>query len=100
MSGNILILGADGYIGKDLQTVIDDTKNIYCIDKTYKEKVMKETNKVYFNLDVSQEEDIRFLSNYFEENNITIDGIINLIGVNTLSNFYNVTNEAWIKHLI
>ena len=48
---------------------------------------MKETNKVYFNLDVSQEEDIRFLSNYFEENNITIDGIINLIGVNTLSNF-------------
>ena len=61
---------------------------------------MKETNKVYFNLDVSQEEDIRFLSNYFEENNITIDGIINLIGVNTLSNFYNVTNEAWIKHLI
>ena len=50
MSGNILILGADGYIGKDLQTVIDDTKNIYCIDKTYKEKVMKETNKVYFNL--------------------------------------------------
>ncbi|ACO26429.1 TPA: SDR family oxidoreductase [Bacillus cereus] len=97
MSGNILILGADGYIGKDLQTVIDDTKNIYCIDKTYKEKVMKETNKVYFNLDVSQEEDIRFLSNYFEENNITIDGIINLIGVNTLSNFYNVTNEAWDK---
>ena len=58
---------------------------------------MKETNKVYFNLDVSQEEDIRFLSTYFEENNITIDGVINLIGVNTLSNFYNVTNEAWDK---
>lgn len=30
MSGNILILGADGYIGKDLQTVIDDTK-IYTV---------------------------------------------------------------------
>ena len=60
MSGNILILGADGYIGKDLQTVIDDAKNIYCIDKTYKEKVMKDTNKVYFNLDISQEEDTRF----------------------------------------
>ncbi|BCD27352.1 hypothetical protein BC30102_0388 [Bacillus cereus] len=38
MSGNILILGANGFIGKDLQLEIEDTKNIYCIDKTYKEK--------------------------------------------------------------
>ena len=48
---------------------------------------MKDTNKVYFNLDISQEEDTRFLSDYLEENNVTIDGVINLIGVNTLSNF-------------
>ncbi|HHK5563807.1 TPA: SDR family NAD(P)-dependent oxidoreductase [Bacillus thuringiensis] len=97
MSGNILILGADGFIGKDLQLKIEDVKNIYCIDKTYKEKVMTDTNKVYFNLDINQEEDIEFLSNYLEENNITIDCIINLIGINTLSNFYNVTNAEWDK---
>ena len=97
MNGNILILGADGFVGRDLQREIKESNNIYCIDKTYTEKVIVDTNKVYLKLDVNQEEDIRFLANYFEENNVTIDCVINLIGINTLSNFFNVTNAEWDK---
>ena len=42
LSGNILILGADGYIGKDLQTVIDDAK-IYTVSI----KRIKKSNERY-----------------------------------------------------
>lgn len=95
---HVLIFGSEGYIGLDLQKRFEREKcSLICIDQKPQYQVQKESNKVYLQLDITSEEDQKFLISYLERENITIHYLVYLIGINTMDNFFTITDENWEK---
>ncbi|WP_140457169.1 MULTISPECIES: SDR family oxidoreductase [Priestia] len=92
---NILILGANGFIGQALQDKLNNENYIYCLDCTYINEEKESNSKYQVKLDITKEEDVIKFSQYLEKNNIQIDAIVNLVGINTMSSFYNITDQDW-----
>ncbi|WP_176586066.1 SDR family oxidoreductase [Priestia megaterium] len=92
---NILILGANGFIGQALQDKLNNENYIYCLDYTYTNEKKESNSKYQVKLDITKEEDVVKFSQYLEKNNIQIDAIVNLVGINTMSSFYNITDQDW-----
>ncbi|MCU9600455.1 SDR family oxidoreductase [Pallidibacillus thermolactis] len=95
---HVLIFGSEGYIGLDLQKRFDLEKySLICIDQKPQDQVQKESNKVYLQLDITSEEDQKFLVSYLERENIEIHYLVYLVGINTMDNFFTITDENWDK---
>ncbi|MFK7681874.1 SDR family oxidoreductase [Priestia megaterium] len=92
---NILILGANGFIGQALQDKLTNENYIYSIDYTYTNEEKESNSKYQVKLDITKEEDVVKFSQYLEKNSIQIDAIVNLVGINTMSSFYNITDQDW-----
>ncbi|MCY7810428.1 SDR family NAD(P)-dependent oxidoreductase [Bacillus spizizenii] len=89
---NLLITGANGYIGKGLVNMLDKTYNIIGIDKN-KSNISNYDNVQC--LDMTKENDINYLYDYLLDADIKLDGIVHAAGVNTMSNFYDIQEKQW-----
>lgn len=92
MKKNILVLGSNGFIGNSLLKKTSD--NYICVDKSYK-SIKKQNNHYYIRCDISSSKDCDKLVEILEENNLRIDAIVNLVGINKIKNFYNISEEIW-----
>jgi NAD(P)-dependent dehydrogenase (short-subunit alcohol dehydrogenase family) len=95
---NVLILGSEGFIGRDLQSRFDrEQYRLLCIDKKPKseDNVSDEEHKMFFQLDITEEKDRERFRLYLEEKDLSIHYVVNLIGINSLSNFFTITEQDW-----
>lgn len=93
MKKNILILGADGFVGKELSKQKFD--NYICVDKTYKTEIEKKENCYYIKCDISNKEECSKLIEVIKEIGISFEAVVNLVGVNRRMNFYNISEDIW-----
>lgn len=88
-----IILGADGYLGKEL--IHQDFETIICIDKNYNAWSTHDGNKIFYNADISKKDERDQLVFDLTEKEIVIDVIVNLVGINNQKNFFNITESEW-----
>ncbi|ATU28672.1 SDR family oxidoreductase [Bacillus velezensis] len=89
---NLLITGANGYIGKGLVNMLNETYNIIGIDKN----TINIPNYVNAQcLDMTKENDVNYLYDYLLSAGFQLDGIVHAAGVNTMSNFYDIQEKQW-----
>ncbi|EUJ26322.1 SDR family oxidoreductase [Listeria cornellensis] len=93
MKKNAIILGADGYLGKEL--IHQDFETIVCIDKNYDSWGIREGNKIFYNANINLKEDRDRLITALDEEGVAIDVLVNLVGVNNQKNFFNITESDW-----
>ncbi|CEP43290.1 short-chain dehydrogenase/reductase SDR [[Clostridium] sordellii] len=93
MKKNILILGANGFVGKMLPKEAFD--NYICVDKTYKTEREKKGNYHYIKCDISKKEECNKLLEILKEIDISFEAVVNLVGINKRMNFYNISEDIW-----
>lgn len=93
MKKNILILGADGFLGRGLPK--EEFNTCICVDKSYKNKSEKKDNCYCIKCNVSDKDDCNELIEILKGIDIKIDAVVNAVGVNKRVNFYNITDEIW-----
>ena len=91
---NLIVLGADGQIGKALQDKLKDQHVLVCLDKAYQKNSITD-NDIFIPIDIENSNSIEESIELIKKNNIKIDGIINLIGKNSFLNFYNISRSDW-----
>ncbi|HDR4738281.1 TPA: SDR family oxidoreductase [Bacillus cereus] len=91
---NMIILGSEGYLGKTVQKHFSGKYNMICLDKKLKKHTI-DTNIVSLEFDISNSNTYCELFSLLEENNFKVDAIVNLVGINSISNFYDISKETW-----
>ncbi|EOO13478.1 MULTISPECIES: SDR family oxidoreductase [Bacillus cereus group] len=90
---NMIILGSEGYLGKVVQKQFSGKYNMICLDKKVQKKI--DINTVSFEFDMTKKDTYYTLVSLLEEKELKVDAIVNLVGVNSLSSFYDISKEIW-----
>lgn len=101
---NILITGGSGFLGSQIvDAFVNEQSNVYIIDlKKPKKKLAK-----YFKSDITNENDLKEVLNYFKKKKLKIDALINNAAIdyspkkskNNHLRLENFSNDLWDKDL-
>ncbi|MCM3670967.1 SDR family oxidoreductase [Mesobacillus maritimus] len=91
----MIILGSEGYLGKAVQDHFQDQYHLIRVD--IKQTASKEEAGVFSGFDLSNHDHIQHLITYLKEKELKVDAIVNLVGVNLVRNFYNISLNDWEK---
>lgn len=101
---NIIITGGSGFLGNQItEAFLNEKSNVYIIDiKRPKKKSVK-----YFNSDISNEEELKKILNYFKKRKLKIDILINNAAIdyspgktkNKNLKLENFSNNLWDKDI-
>ncbi len=98
---NIIITGGSGFLGKQFtDAFLNEKANVFIIDikKPKKSKSIK-----YFKADITKENELKKILNYFKKNNIKIDALINNAAIDYIPKktkknnlqLENFSNDLW-----
>ena len=102
---NILITGGSGFLGSQIvDAFINEQSNVYIIDV---KKPKKKNSTKYFRSDITNEEDLKIILNYFKKKKLRIDVLINNAAIdyspkkskNNNLRLENFSNDLWEKDL-
>ncbi|MFP7226311.1 SDR family oxidoreductase [Priestia filamentosa] len=98
---NMIVLGSEGFLGKAIQDHFHDKYNMICLDEQegLDDKNTSRTNLCFKKLDINDTSSYKETTNFLQTNQLKIDIILNLIGVNSFKNFYNISRNDWDKTL-
>lgn len=91
---NMIILGSEGYLGKTVQKHFSGKYNLICLDEKFKKNTI-DINTMSFKCDMTNKDTYCELFSLLEENSFKVDAIVNLVGINSLSSFYDISKETW-----
>ncbi|AHA10881.1 SDR family oxidoreductase [Bacillus toyonensis] len=99
---NMLILGSEGFLGKAVQEYFRNNYNLICLDKDGVLNLNRndQNSSLFFgHFDINNKDTYQSLIDFLNLNQLKIDNIVNLIGINSFKNFYDVSREDWTKTL-
>ena len=100
---NILITGGSGFLGSQIvDAFINEQSKVYIIDV---KKPKKKNSTKYFRSDITNEEDLKIILNYFKKKKLRIDVLINNAAIdyspkkskNNNLRLENFSNDLWEK---
>ena len=94
---NILVTGAYSGIGKAVKDyLLNQGHNVYALDIL---DIEKEDNLVSFKVDITNEEELSNIKQYFVDNNITFAAIVNVAGIHKMASLVE-TSFSKMKKVI
>ena len=94
---NILVTGAYSGIGKAVKDyLLSQGHNVYALDIL---DIEKANNLVSFKVDITNEDEINNIKSYFNEENISLDAIINVAGIHKMASLVE-TSFSKMKKVI
>ncbi|MBY0200349.1 SDR family oxidoreductase [Priestia megaterium] len=95
---NMLILGSEGFLGKAVQKYFNGRYNLICLDQHIvadSDNGYQKNNVFISKFNINDKDSYKNILDFLESNQVKIDIIVNLIGVNSFKNFYSVSREDW-----
>lgn len=94
----LVILGANGFIGKELVASMQlEEQLLICLDLSYDKPITLSINQVLIQGDAAKSEDVNLIAEYCHKHGVKIQGLVNLIGVNDMKDIFQITGQEWDK---